>query len=87
MGREDHVQAVGFAGLKIQETQDVIISAREKLQTEAIPLVIVAVGESPTIDSAQNALQFVHLMDEKLTEALAIGEQAKAEMNRYSGGF
>lgn len=86
-GREDHVQAVGFAGLKIQEMENIIYQAREVFQNEVLPLVIVAVGDSPTIDSGRNALNFVHEADRLLGESLGICEQAKAEMNRYSGGF
>jgi hypothetical protein len=86
-GREDHVQAVGFAGLKIQEVENVLMQAREMLNNEALPLVLVAVGDNPIIDSARNALEFTQLMDQKIEELLGIAEQAKAEMNRYSGGF
>jgi hypothetical protein len=87
MSREDHVQAVGFAGLKIQEAQQLLIAAREKLANEAVPLVIVAVGETPATDSGRNALEMTMSLSDRLDELVGIAENAIQEMNRYSGGF
>jgi hypothetical protein len=86
MAREEHIQAVGFAGLQIQELQQVILHAQEK-QATCLALVITAVGENPSIDSAQNATAFTASLGDKLTEILGICEQAIAELNRYGGGF
>jgi len=85
-GREGHVEAVGFAGLQIEELENMLLAAREK-QEECLGLVITAVGEQPSTDSGTNAMESVAGMSDRLTELIGMCENAKAEMNRYGSGF
>jgi hypothetical protein len=86
MSRDDHVQAVGFAGLQIQELENLIITAKER-QQECLNLVATAVGEAPVVESARNALEFTAALGDRLDEVAGMCESIKAELNRYGGGF
>jgi hypothetical protein len=84
--REPHFQAVGFAGLIVQELENVLAVAREKAD-EAVGAVYAAVGAVTTVDSARNALEHIASVRDRIPELIAQTEVVKAELNRYSSGF
>lgn len=84
--RGEHVNALGFAGMQVEEFEGIVASAKEKLE-EVLGTVINAVGEEPTTEAGQNALSMVSSLTDKLEEIMGICEGAKAELNRYGGGF
>jgi hypothetical protein len=86
MSRDGHVQAVGFAGLQIEELENMLLAVKEK-QQECLGLVATAVGEQPVVESARNALEFTAALDDRLGELVGMCESIKAELNRYGGGF
>jgi len=86
MSRQEHQDGVGFAGLEVQELQNLLAAAKGK-QQEVLGLVVVAVGENPVVESAQNATAFTAALGDQLDEMAGICEQIKAELNRYAGGF
>lgn len=86
MTRDSHFEGVGFAGIAVQELQNVIAVAREQ-QQQVLGMVIAAVGESPVVDSAQNAVSYAAAIGDQLDDLAGVCEHLKAELNRYSGGF
>lgn len=81
-----HIEAVGLAGLEIQESENILSAAMERLEL-AIGAVINAVGENPTQESGRNALEFAVGAKERMSEIRNMLEQCKAELNRYGSGF
>jgi hypothetical protein len=86
MSREPHIEAVGFAGLQVQELQNILMSAKE-VQQEVLGLIISAVGENPVVESAVNAFSYMAAVGDHLDEVIGQCETIKAELNRYGGGF
>lgn len=84
--REDHVQAVGFAGMAVEELEGILRSAADKAE-EVLGIIINAVGEQPSTASGQNALGvFVHVKDTLLPEIFQGCETVKEDLNSYSRG-
>lgn len=86
VAREEHIQAVGFAGMQVEELEGLLVAAREK-QQECLGLVITAVGDDPAVESARNAMEFVAGIADRIDEIVGMCESAKSELNRYGGGF
>ena len=86
-GYSGHVEAVGFAGIKIQELEDVILGHRSNLFREAQSLVQVAVGESPNSREGQRALEMTQILGDKLDQAMQACEEIKQALNEYSAGW
>jgi hypothetical protein len=84
--RDPHFQAVGFAGLIVQELEIMLAVARDKAD-DAVGAVYAAVGPETTVDSARNALEHIASVRDKIPEMIAQTEVVKAELNRYSSGF
>lgn len=83
---QQHVQAVGFAGMAVEELQQQIVGLREKTQ-EVLSTVTNAVGEEPSIESGRNALTLITAVDEMVLELIRRCDAAKEELNRYGRGF
>lgn len=84
--RDQHFQAIGFAGAKIAEIESHILAAK-LLTDDAIGTVVNAVGDDPVEDSARNAFEWSASLPDRLDEITRICENIKAELNRYGGGF
>lgn len=85
--RDEHHEAVGFAGQHIEgELLPLILAARERLE-ESTGLVLNAVGQDPNSDAARSAIAFVAGIADKLEECADACHGAIAELNRYGGGF
>lgn len=82
MEQQDHIQAVGFAGLKIQEVQDALSSVALRLE-EAEATMIRAVGPDPKVVTAQTALGGVLLIRNTLDDLSAVCEEIKGNLNAY----
>lgn len=85
--RDGHHEAVGLAGLQIQELVGALLHAKEVADTQAMPIIQNAIGAAPSSEAGQNAAGMVAQISEKLEELAGIAEQAIAEMNRYGNGF
>lgn len=85
--RDDHQQAVGFAGLKIRELINRIHEAREFTENEVVPIVMDAAGANPASTAAQNAVGLMAHISETLQELCGVGENGIEQMNEYSQGF
>lgn len=86
-GYQGHVDAVGFAGLKIQELQDVILGVRGNLYREAESLVQVATGQQPTNRDAQRAQEMTQILGDKFEQIHQVCEEIKQSLNDYSSGW
>jgi hypothetical protein len=86
MAREPHIEAVGFAGIQVQELQNILLASKQ-VQQEVLGLIIAAVGEQPVTESGQNALAFTAAIGDQIDEMTGMCETVKAELNRYGGGF
>jgi len=84
--RDSHHDAVGFAGLQVQELQNILAAASEVHQ-EAMGIILSAVGEDQPMESGRNALEWMAGIGDKLRELIGICENVKAELNRYGSGF
>jgi hypothetical protein len=84
--REDHVQAVGFAGMQVEEFQGILAAAADKAE-EVLGIISNAVGEQPSTESGRNALGlFVHIKDTLLPEISVACEAIKEDLNSYGRG-
>lgn len=81
-----HHLAVNNAAHAIGEVQDAIAVVTDR-QESAAGAVIMAVGQNPHVESAQNALNFIAQVRTKAEEMNVLCQQAKAEVERYGGGF
>ena len=86
-GYHGHVEAVGFAGLKIQELEDVLLGHRANLFREAQSLVKIAVGDQPTNRDGQRALEMTEILGDKMDQAMQACEEIKQALNDYSVGW
>jgi hypothetical protein len=86
-GYHGHVEAVGFAGLKIQELEDVLLGHRANLFREARSLVEIAVGDQPTNRDAIRAIEMTKILGDKLDQAMQACEEVKLALNEYSAGW
>lgn len=85
--RDEHNEAVGFAGQHIEnELLPLILAAKDKVD-ETVGMVANAVGGNPNAESGQNALGAIAGLTEKLEECANACHLAIAELNRYGGGF
>jgi hypothetical protein len=85
MAREEHVQAVGFAGLRIEEFEQTVLSLKEGHQ-ECLGLVNVAVGDTH-VASGQDALVTIASVSQLIDDIVRACEHAKECLNNYSQGF
>jgi hypothetical protein len=53
----------------------------------AMGAIIMAVGQTPFVESAQNAMNFTAECKNRVEEIYNITERVIAELNRYAGGF
>ncbi len=81
---QDHVEAIGFAGMQVQELQDLIQATLIK-QGEIVQVVLNAVGEDPVNQHARQAWDWVAGLGQGLEEMVGVCENVKAELNQYSG--
>lgn len=81
-----HHEAVGFAGMEVEELEGMILAARNRAE-EVLRVIANAVGANPNTESGQNAMAFIAGVKERLEELVGVCESAKAELNRYSSGF
>jgi hypothetical protein len=86
MAREPHIQAVGFASLQVQELQNILMSAKA-VQDECLGIVVTAVGEQPTVESARNALELTAAVGTRIEEIIGVCESVKAHLDQYATGF
>jgi hypothetical protein len=80
-----HHEAVGFAGLQVEELEQMLGACQDKAR-EVTGVVHNAVGNSPS-EPAANAVNAVAEISAQVGQMIALCEVAKAELNRYSGGF
>jgi hypothetical protein len=85
-GRDQHFQAVGFAGAEVAELEALILAAKLKAE-DVIGTVVIATGEGNAVESARNAVDFASAIPERLAEVIGMCETVKAELLRYGGGF
>lgn len=85
-GHEGHVQAVGFAGLKVQELQDVISQAAS-MYPEVLSHVVIAVGMDPRTDLGRRPLEGVKVLADEIDKLLHVCENLKAALNEYGASF
>lgn len=83
--REGHFEAVGFAGLKVEEMQAALASVLP-IAEEALGTIANAIGESDR-ESATNAHAFTAEIIDRVTELVGQCENVKAELQRYQSGF
>lgn len=81
-----HQEAVAGAIFAIGELQETISLLTDRQET-AMGAVIMAVGQNPNVESAQNAMNFIAEVRNRVDELFGMTEQAKAELERYVGGF
>jgi hypothetical protein len=86
MARDAHVQAVGFAGLAVEELEGQIEALRQRVD-EVKAIGINAVGEVPSTDSGRQALTAIDLIKVALSEATEQCEAAKQRFNDYGRGI
>lgn len=86
MARDAHVQAVGFAGLAVEELEGKILALHGKMD-EIKAMGINAVGEVPSTDSGREALSSLNLIQVALAEAVEMCEAAKRHFNDYGRGI
>jgi hypothetical protein len=80
-----HHEAVGFAGLQVEELEQMLGACQDKAQ-EVTGVVHNAVGNAMT-EPAANAVNAVAEISSRIGDAITLCEVGKAELNRYSGGF
>lgn len=83
---EMHRLAVNNAAHAIGEVQEAIAIVTDR-QESAMGAVIMAVGQTPNVESAQNAMNFMARVRVLAEEMYSACVQAKAEVERYGGGF
>lgn len=81
-----HRGAVDGAVNGVGELQE-LISILTDRQESLMGQVIMAVGQNPNVESAQNAMNFTAEIRNRADEIYRIAEQVKAELERYAGGF
>jgi len=86
MARDAHVQAVGFAGLQVEELEGQIEALRQRVD-EVKATGINAVGAEPSTDSGRAALVAIDLIKAALAEATEQCEAAKEHFNDYGRGI
>ncbi len=86
MAREEHVQAVGFAGLKVEELEQALVALTEEVDL-VHGIAVNAVGEKPSTISGRNALESIHLIRVALVDATEACEAAKTHFNSYGKGL
>ena len=86
MAREEHVQAVGFAGLQVEELETLITGVMDRV-SEVRRIAVNAVGEEPTSESGKSALASIYSIRVSLAEALGSCEAAKRYLNNYGRGI
>lgn len=82
----EHRGAVDNALRAIGELQEAIALVTDR-QESAMGAVIMAVGQTPNVESAQNTMNFIAEIRNRTDEMYRITESARAELERYSGGF
>lgn len=82
VARDNHVQAVGFAGLAVEELETLIEGIRQRVD-EVKATGVNAVGEVPSTDSGRQALIALDLIKVALSEATEQCEAAKQHFNDY----
>lgn len=85
-GYQDHVESVSAARHEIQEFQNSIAMVAAKRE-QVMGVIVHAVGDQPGTESGRNALEMMAAVQDKLDDIVGMCENAKAELNRYSGGF
>ncbi len=83
---EMHRLAVNAAAHAIGEVQESLAIVTDR-QESAMGAVIMAVGQNPNVESARNAMNFTARVRALAEEAFQACAQAKAEVERYGGGF
>lgn len=86
-GYQGHVDAVGFAGIKIQELEDVVLGVKANLYREAESLVQVATGAQSANRDAQRAQEMTQVLGDKLDQINAVCQEIKQALNDYSAGW
>lgn len=81
-----HVEAVGFAGLSVQEFENVLVQAKEK-HAEAMAAVVNAVGDSPTGQHSRQAYEWLAGLADGVDEMIGVCENIKAELNAYGASI
>jgi hypothetical protein len=80
-----HHEAVGFAGLQIEELEQMLGACQDKAR-EVTGVVHNAIGNSMS-EPAANAANAVAEISVQIGQLISLCEVGKAELNRYSGGF
>jgi hypothetical protein len=80
-----HQAAVYVAINNVGELQEALSMATDACE-RAIGAVLEGTGESH-VESAQNAVSYLAGVKERVQECFGMSETAKAELQRYMGGF
>lgn len=86
MGYDGHVQAVGFAGLQVQELEDLMQAVKAKYP-EVLSHVVIAVGMAPNTELGQRPLAGAQVLAEKIDEVIQVCENIKMTLNEYGSSF
>jgi hypothetical protein len=88
MAREEHVQAVGFAGIQVEEIEHGLAVVREEL-SKVRAIIVNAVGDESTAssESGRAALQSFSLVGVNIAEAMDACEATKQHLNDYGRGI
>lgn len=84
--REEHYAAVETAIYSIGEVQEMLSALTERCET-AMGAIIMAVGQTPHVESAQNSMNFTAEMKNRVEEIYRISDHVIAELRRYGDGF
>lgn len=84
--RGEHQAAVAAAKQKVTEVVGILHNLDGELG-EAVGLIVNAVGDSPDIESAANALGMVAEMKGRADDLMGLATGALAELDRYGSGF
>lgn len=85
--RDRHTEAVGFAGLKVEDMQRSLHVAMEKMSDEVLPAITAAVGAHPDSQAGNEALGMALAVQTGLELMLGTCEAIKEQLNGYSQGL
>ena len=86
MSRDNHYGEVQAAISTVGEVQDLLSALTDRLET-TMGAIIMAVGQTPHVESAQTSMNFTAEMKNRVDEIYRISEQVIAELRRYGDGF
>lgn len=84
--QHQHVEAIGFAGMEVQELENLVQAAKER-QGQVLGAILNAVGDSPSNEHARQAYEWIAGLGDGLDEMIGVCENTKAQLNAYGAGI